>query len=248
MGQGVGDGALRRVIDVIEAGEQSPPVPGRLAAPVLSALGALVPSDCIAYADLDADTATHYADDELAGGEIRYLAEPVTEPDLAFWRHYRTSLFCSYPTRTGDHRSVTMRSDFYGAREWKQTPMYVDVMRDWGFQFELMCPLPGIGGRSKRLLFFRSGSRDFTDEDRLALALLRPHLTEMVGRREHRVQQVPLTDRQTELMRLIADGRTNAEIAMVLHLSPHTVRTHLANIFERLGVSTRTAAVARVFG
>ncbi|MDQ1696871.1 MAG: hypothetical protein QOJ03_2224, partial [Frankiaceae bacterium] len=53
--------------------------------------------------------------------------------------------------------------------------------------------------------------------------------------------------RQNELMRLVADGCTNAEIAAMLHLSPHTVRTHLANIFERLGVSRRSAAVARVF-
>lgn len=246
MSQGVGDGELRRIAGVIDAGGQCPSLQGRLAAPVLHALAALVPCDCVTFFDFDADTATTYADDEAVDGDVTYLPEPVTDPDHPFWRHYRASLHCSYPDRTGDDRSVTMRTDFYTTPEWKHTPMYGDVLRDFGL-FELMCPFPGIGRRSRRLLFFRSGSScNFTEQDRFALALLRPHLKEMIGRRGDRVGAVSLTERQTELMGLVADGRTNAEIAVTLHLSPHTVRTHLTNIFERLGVSTRAAAVARV--
>ena len=237
---------LRRLADVVDAGSQSMPMPGRLAAPVFHALAALVPCDGVSFGDLEVDTATHYADDGLENGEVSYLPEPCSDPEDAFWRHFESSLFCSYPTRTGDDRSVTSRSDFYSLREWKQTPMYVDVFREDGFSFELMCPLPTVAGRSKRLLFFRSGTRDFSEEDRFALALLRPHLTEMVSRRSLGETATTLTGRQKELMRLVADGLTNAEIATVLHLSPHTVRTHLMNIFERLGVSTRAAAVARV--
>jgi DNA-binding CsgD family transcriptional regulator len=247
MGQQAAESTLRRVVDVIDAGAKSPALPGRLPEQVLHSLATLVPADCVSFADLDDKTATHFADDEVLGGEVNYLPEPVTEPDVAFWRHYPSTLYCSYPTRTGDDRSVTLRSDFYSTREWKQTPMYLDVMRPWGFVHELMCPLPSVGGRSRRVLFFRSGSQDFTEDERFALALLRPHLNELVGRRALGVAAAGLTDRQHELMRLVADGQTNAQIAAAMHLSPHTVRTHLANIFERLGVSTRSAAVARVF-
>ena len=248
MGQLIADGALRRVADVVDAGTQAPPVPGRLPASVLSSLAALVPCDAVAFADLDPERAAHYANDEASDGVVRYLPEPTfDDPDDPFWRHYGLSRFCSYPTRTGDDTSVVMSSDFYSNREWKATPMYVEVFAEWNVSFELMCSLPSVGSRSRRVLFFRSGVRNFTDDDRFALALLRPHLTEMVGRRRAGTSAPALTDRQVELLRLVADGRTNTEIAATLHVSPHTVRTHLTNIFERLGVSNRAAAVARVF-
>ncbi len=246
MAQTTKDPGLRRIVDVIDAGAQSPPTHGRLPAPVLQALAALIPSDVVTYADLDPATATHYADDNLSSGNLTYLAAPVTEPAHAFWRYYRDSRYCSYPTRSGDDRSTILRSDFYTTREWRQTPMYLELMREERLDFELMCPLPSVGGRSRRLLFFRSGSQDFTEQDRFALMLLRPHLAEVVGRRSD-VSAVGLTQRQTELLLLVADGRTNVEIAAALFLSPHTVRTHLTNIFERLDVTTRAAAVARAF-
>jgi len=53
-----------------------------------------------------------------------------------------------------------------------------------------------------------------------------------------------LTDRELEVLRLVAQGRTNREIAEALVLSEHTVRRHLQNVFGRLGVSSRAAAVA----
>jgi DNA-binding CsgD family transcriptional regulator len=246
MSQASTDGRLRRVAEVVEVGARSLPVHGRLPAPVLQALAALVPSDCVTFADLDPELRTHFADDEVVDRGVTFLPEPETDPENPFWAHYDQTACCSYPTRSGDDRSVTMRSDFCSTREWKQTPMYLDVMRDGGLVHELMCPLPTAGGRSRRVLFFRSGSQDFTEDDRFALALLRPHLAELVARRDT-ARSAPLTERQLELMGLVADGRTNAQIATALHLSPHTVRTHLTNIFERLGVTTRAAAVAQLF-
>ena len=57
-----------------------------------------------------------------------------------------------------------------------------------------------------------------------------------------------LTPREYEIMSHVGSGKTNKEIARILWLSPNTVRTHLENVFEKLGVSNRTAAAARVFG
>ena len=57
-----------------------------------------------------------------------------------------------------------------------------------------------------------------------------------------------LTQRQLQIVRLVEAGFTNLEIAERLALSEGTVRTHLNNIYSRLDVTSRTAAVRRVFG
>lgn len=54
-----------------------------------------------------------------------------------------------------------------------------------------------------------------------------------------------LTDRQVEVLRLVAEGMSDEEIAARLVLSEHTVHRHVANIFTRLGCSSRAAAVAQ---
>jgi DNA-binding CsgD family transcriptional regulator len=53
-----------------------------------------------------------------------------------------------------------------------------------------------------------------------------------------------LSAREAEVLRLVAGGRTNREIATALTLSEHTVARHLQNIFAKLGVSSRSAATA----
>jgi DNA-binding CsgD family transcriptional regulator len=65
---------------------------------------------------------------------------------------------------------------------------------------------------------------------------------------EERVDEVALTAREREVLSWVARGKTNAEIAQMLWLAPSTVRKHLENVYAKLGVSTRTAAVARFFG
>jgi DNA-binding NarL/FixJ family response regulator len=53
-----------------------------------------------------------------------------------------------------------------------------------------------------------------------------------------------LTAREIEVLQLLAFGHTNKDIASQLFISPDTVKTHLEHIFEKLGASDRTAAVA----
>jgi DNA-binding CsgD family transcriptional regulator len=54
-----------------------------------------------------------------------------------------------------------------------------------------------------------------------------------------------LTAREHDVLRLIAQARTDREIAAALFLSPRTVNAHVASILGKLGVPTRRAAVAR---
>lgn len=55
----------------------------------------------------------------------------------------------------------------------------------------------------------------------------------------------PLTDRETEVLRLVAQGLSNGRIAARLVLSEHTVHRHMANILTKLGAPTRAAAAAQ---
>ncbi|AZP22251.1 response regulator transcription factor [Streptomyces aquilus] len=69
---------------------------------------------------------------------------------------------------------------------------------------------------------------------------------ELVG---HLVGQVvspaaELTRRETEVVRLMADGHSNRSIALSLHLSEATIKTHLIRIYRKLGVDNRAAAVS----
>ena len=63
-------------------------------------------------------------------------------------------------------------------------------------------------------------------------------------RRDHDDRPV-LTPREAQIIRLAAEGCSNAEIARQMHLSTATVKTHLQNVFEKLEVSDRAAAVAK---
>lgn len=63
----------------------------------------------------------------------------------------------------------------------------------------------------------------------------------MRGRRDRSGPQ--LTHREREVWRALADGKSNAEIAQVLFISPHTVKFHVHNLLRKLGLRTRAEAV-----
>jgi len=175
-------------------------------------------------------------------------------PDEWWWVLHFDSLSCSYPERTGDVRGIVKSADFYSRRQWHSVGMYCEILRPAGLEHELQLCLPcppgpdASPGRTVRLFFLREPGPDFSERDRAVLTLLRPHLHQAYLDAERRRHPVPrLTPRQWELLRLLAAGHTNTQIARQLGLSEGTVRTHLENIYDRLDVSNRTAAVMRAF-
>jgi len=59
-----------------------------------------------------------------------------------------------------------------------------------------------------------------------------------------RSPQVALSAREIEVLRLVAEGASNGDVAARLHISDATVKSHLVHVFSKLGVSSRTAAVS----
>jgi signal transduction histidine kinase/DNA-binding NarL/FixJ family response regulator len=104
----------------------------------------------------------------------------------------------------------------------------------------------------------RAGARGFLLKDvafeRLTLAirevaagrtLLRPAVTERARRELGELQPDPLTPRELEVLRLIAGGYSNREIAQMLGTTEGTIKNHTSTILSKLGVRDRTRAVLR---
>ena len=58
------------------------------------------------------------------------------------------------------------------------------------------------------------------------------------------LKSMGLTERETEVLKWVAEGKSNNDVAMILGIRSATVKKHLEHIFRKVGVETRTAAVA----
>ncbi|MCF8034335.1 MAG: LuxR C-terminal-related transcriptional regulator [Desulfarculaceae bacterium] len=104
-------------------------------------------------------------------------------------------------------------------------------------------PITGPDGRVRyvvKLGFAITGQKQ--DQARLERYLGR--LENAVGESMPPLPAEGLTSRQRQVLSLLAQGFSNPEIARVLGLSPHTIKTHVTHIFEKLGVEDRVTAAA----
>jgi DNA-binding CsgD family transcriptional regulator len=148
--------------------------------------------------------------------------------------------------------SPTRVSDILTYREQRARELWWFIERHLGEDAVwLWLPAPDEGVL-RRISFSAEKRGGISDRDVRILELLTPHLVRLYERAAARRVTSPmlagLTPREREVIGLVACGKTNHEIAGSLWISPGTVRTHLENIFEKLGVTNRTAAAARVFG
>ncbi|MEX0991803.1 MAG: response regulator transcription factor [Actinomycetota bacterium] len=96
-----------------------------------------------------------------------------------------------------------------------------------------------------------SSAEELVNAARLALegkAVIHPKLTRAFIEEVHLVDkpphEAPLSKRETEILQKVAYGATTKVVAQELGISPHTVKTHLERIFEKLGANDRAQAVA----
>jgi len=244
------DQDLRALAAIVSADRPDLPAAGLPESLLIDLMGQ-IRCDTLSLDSWDSGRQLCWFSQEIPSGAAAIDFEPW---DPVFWDNYWDCQHCSYAARTGDLRSVVTVADFYSARQYHSTAMYTDYARPLGFEHQLMVCLPRAlpptvgSSRYVRLTLCRGAGPDFSERDRALLTLLGPHLDQAYLDAERRRHPIPqLTPRQTDLLRLVGAGRTNSQIARRLGLSEGTVRTHLENIYARLNVSSRTAAVLRAF-
>ena len=140
-------------------------------------------------------------------------------------------------------------SDLLSRREWHALDLYWEVCRPLGGEYELdlwLATPDGVAGG----FGFDSFERDFSERDSsfsTSPTAPCPALAQRGRARRKSGSLAVLTRREREILLWVARGKSNREIAAVLYLAPGTIRKHLDNVYDKLGVSNRAGAVGRVF-
>jgi DNA-binding CsgD family transcriptional regulator len=242
------DQDVRNLLDVVE--------PGTAAvnddifyADVLLGLQRLIPCNHLAFQLMDVRE-QRIRLLAVSGDGVEREENVGTEDDeftRIFWQEFWKFDGCAGPLLSNDYVTVQRRSDLWSERDYANTPLGSFFVNRLGVKHEVLVPLTPQGGTDRRVLLFRGDGPDFTERELMMLRLVRPHLAELHARRDRELRGEPkLTPRQWEILRQVATGASNSQIAFTLRLSEATVRKHLENIFLRLNVLSRTEALARV--
>jgi RNA polymerase sigma factor (sigma-70 family) len=202
-----------------------------------------------------------YNDIDLGSGEYRVLVDPEdggrSAMAPAFGAYVHQHPVIAHIAATGDSSSHLI-SDFIRPVEFRRLGLYGEFFRPLGLESQLSISLSPPPTTSLIGLSLDRSRPDFSDHDRMLLDLLRPHL---VAAHQNSlrytdalivIEESPvvtsalnrLTDRQHQIVRLVSEGLTNAQIASALGISAATVKKHLEHVYERLQVNTRTAAAS----
>lgn len=209
----------------------------------LAGLNALIRSDGLAYCEID----------RVDGRLLDYVGSDDGDEDgELFWQIIDEHPLCRHQQAYADF-SATRLSDVISRPRLINSRVYAEWFRPFGLEAELEAGISPSRARTRNFVFDRECG-DFSERDRAVLELVRPHL-----RRIHEMTQLRralgdpeavdlnrLTAREAEILELVAAGLTNAAIAERLWVSPGTVKKHLENVYAKLGVANRTAAVARM--
>ena len=216
---------------------------------ILERIASHLHSELGGYQHLDADCRPLHT--------VDYPAGPVWIPTEHEWELLATeNPFSNYAERVGDPLFHALRlSDVIGLSLFKQSELY--TVQDDDIDYSIQARMPSEDGGHWTIEVGRAG-RDYTRRDLLFVDVLRPSLVsyearrslaakvaELQGVRRDTVPDELLSVRENEVLDLVAGGATNAQIAERLWISPATVKKHLENVYAKLEVGSRTAALAQ---
>lgn len=244
------EAVLSFLVDVSEIEFDRPYPPA-----VIARLGELVPNDGLAYQEVDVRARRTAV---LVG--VDGSVEDDEDEEL-YWSLGPCPI-TQYRLMTGDLTAARL-FDITDRPRYIESSLYREYFKPLGLEYMIDLGLPAAPGRLRSFILHRGKEdRDFSERDRGVLDALRPHLARLeaeaaLRRRLSEVLRtqdgspVPgpyarLTAREREIVELVAQGRTNAEIASELWVAPSTVKKHLENVYEKLGVGRRMAAASFV--
>lgn len=230
---------------------------------VLARLQEVIGCDEIAYQEYDYRARRSWLSVGIEpAGPYRWDAaagDPEDSNDEIYWEVGPCQIV-HYRVREGRLDAVRM-SDVVSRRRFRESRIYREYFRTFGVAYILDLGLPERSPRQRSLILLRGeDTTDFSERDRAVLELLRPHLyhlevhaalrrrltealQEQNGGRESGAY-ASLTPREREIVELVAEGKTNAEIAAKLWVSPSTVKKHLEHVYAKTGVGRRAAIVS----
>ena len=181
----------------------------------------------------------------LASGRREVFGMPAgalsAEDRAAFDRHFHEHPLVRYHGYQGG-RTTQRISDSLPLERFRRSALYNDYYRRVRIDHAMALPVYVRDGLLVSFVLNRTRS-DFTDRERALFDLLRPHL----ARAFSRIQAgMGLTAREGEVLRWVAAGKSDAQIAAILRISARTVQKHLQNVYDKLGVESRTAAAMRL--
>jgi DNA-binding CsgD family transcriptional regulator len=207
----------------------------------VEALGELIPCDAIGYTEIDRVNRRilDYVGNDDDGGD-----------DDLFWHIVDEHPLCHHHQAYADFSALRL-SDVVSHAQLVRSRVYAEWFAPAGVVAELEVGLAKSRTHTRNFVLDRMHG-DFSDRDVAVLQLVAPHLArirEMTQLRSALEVTGPgrlelLTSREGEVLELVAAGLTNAAIAERLWISPGTVKKHLDNVYAKLDVSNRAAAVA----
>lgn len=243
---------LREVLDLTRPDHTLPPVEATFRA--LELIRELVGCDAASFQEFDSldfqVRYMQYVDDEEVTVVPREELDRMDEvPGAELLKASWWTSDCSLIERTGGP-VVTTTLTWQSEREWAQDPVHLEYLP---FFDEAVMGFPTSTFRSLRILLPRETGPGFGEREKVLLELLLPHLRPLLTAAVEEggnadPEPLPLTVRQQEILGLVRLGMPNRRIGRILGITEATVRKHLENVFERLGVRSRTAAVAVAFG
>jgi DNA-binding CsgD family transcriptional regulator len=209
----------------------------------------LIDADMVKYSRVDASQRSY---DVTVGGE----PEPLPPDGLLEALLSDENPYTAYARRTRQpHFSATRLFDIVGREEFRRTRLF--QLMPFAEAPSVQMRMPGHDGYRWQLEVLQP-DREFTDRQLSLLDAVRPWLElyeerRLLARYAAAVRITPFDERGNALLSVreqqvldrVADGASNQDIADALRISPKTVRKHLENIYAKLDVTSRTAALAR---
>jgi DNA-binding CsgD family transcriptional regulator len=119
-----------------------------------------------------------------------------------------------------------------------------EVAAEIGLASALLFPAVDNGDPLAVLAFYSSTRYELSDRLVRTMTGIGRELGRFLGRRRAQLVPSPLSARELQVLKLAAEGNPGPQIAERLVVSPSTIKTHFENIYDKLGVSDRAAAVA----